>query len=900
MSYALNFNIEYFTQWGEELRVQIKRIARNGKLSSINEIALSTDDGRLWKGQTTLQSKDAAGVEYLYAMYRDGELVWTEWEIAPHRVLFSDSIETYDITDSWRPIPEDLPLFSSAYTECVGVSEQDCNAGADNQPIYPTTLQLRTVEPRLRKGEYLAICGSSAQLGEWRVPRRMYAVALQEWAVNLDATLLYNQAEYKFVITDEANNILRWEEGENRTLYTPQMQTGTMLIQTVHRPSMSIPNWKVAGVVIPVFSLRSRGSYGVGDFGDLKTFIGWAAKNSMHAVQILPINDTIMNGTWQDSYPYNAISIYAFHPIYCNLRALPELNDKLQMEKFMMAQQKLNALPAMDYEQVFSKKMKYLSLVYQQEKETTFASEDYKAFFENNKDWLVPYAAFSYLRDINGTANFHDWAKHSKYNKRNIEKMCAPDSPDYDGIALYYYIQYQLHLQLTDVRNTAREMGVIIKGDIPIGISRDSVEAWVSPHLFNMNGQAGAPPDAFSADGQNWGFPTYNWTAMAVDGYKWWKRRFQKMAEYFDAYRIDHVLGFFRIWDIPMHSVHGLLGQFSPSLPMSIKEIESYGLRFNPEDMTRPYITDQTVEQIFGYKKELITLLYLNRRNDGRYDLKPEYGSQRKIQKMFEGKDGEDDIQVRDGLYRLASCVLFIPDRERPELYHPRISAQNDYAFKSLDAYEQNAFLRLHDDYYYRRHNEFWYKESMQKLPPLTQSTRMLVCAEDLGMVPHCVAGVMEQLRIISLEIQTMPKQEGLEFGRLQDNPYRSVATISTHDMSPLRQWWDEDWQRAQSFYNNALLNDGPAPHPAPGWLCEDIVARHLFSPSILCLLSLQDWLSIDETMRLADPNAERINIPSNPRHYWRYRMHVNIEQLMEAKDLNEKITALIKYSGRA
>ena len=901
MSYTIKFNIEYITQWGEELRVQLRKMEKGGKLSYMNEIALTTDEGKIWSGETKVEGNDVEGVQYLYAMYRDGKLVWTEWEVAPHRLMFSQDTYIYDVRDTWRPIPEDLPLFSSAYTECMGASENNFNGTfpADRSP-YAITLQLRTVEPRLKKGEHLAICGSTPQLGEWKFAQRMQLVALQEWGINLDATPLYNQAEYKFVVVDDHNNITRWEDGENRILRTPQMPTGTMMVKTVESPQMSIPNWKVAGVVIPVFSLRSNGSYGIGDFGDLKRFIGWAAKNGMHAIQILPINDTTMNGTWQDSYPYNAISIFAFHPIYCDIRALPQLHDRLQMEKFMMAQQKLNALPHMNYEKVAERKMRYLRMVYQQEKEATFASEDYKRFFSSNRDWLVPYAAFCHLRDENGNAYFPAWKRHSKYNKLSIENMCAPESPDYDGVALYYYIQYQLHLQLTEVRNAARAHGIIIKGDIPIGISRDSVEAWVSPHLFNMDGQAGAPPDAFSTNGQNWGFPTYTWEAMAADGYQWWVRRFQKMAEYFDAYRIDHVLGFFRIWDIPLHSVHGLLGQFSPSLPMSIKEIESYGLHFVPENMIHPYITDKMLDDIFGYKKELITLLYLNRKGEDRYELKPEFDTQRKIQARFAGKENEDDVQVREGLYALVSCVLFIRDSKHHELYHPRIAAQTDYAYKALSDYEKDAFNRLYNDYFYHRHNQFWYEGAMKKLPVLTQCTRMLVCAEDLGMVPECVAWVMERLRIISLEIQTMPKQQGLEFSHLKDNPYRSVATISTHDMSPLRQWWDEDEQRTQRFYNNALHNDGPAPHPAPGWLCEDIVARHLFSPSILCLLSLQDWLSIDENIRLADPNGERINIPSNPRHYWRYRMHISIEQLMKAKELNEKIEALIKNSGRA
>ncbi len=619
----------------------------------------------------------------------------------------------------------------------------------------------------------------------------------------------------------------------------------------------------------------------------------------MHAIQILPINDTMMTGTWQDSYPYNSISIYAFHPLYCDISALPALADKLEMEKFMMKQQELNTLTQIDYEAVIALKMNYLRKIFKQEGVKVLKNEGFKAFFEDNKDWLVPYAAFSHLRDIYGTPDFSEWPRFSKYNKKEIEKFCDPSNEDYAEISLYYYIQYMLHLQLIDVRNTARANGIIIKGDIPIGISRVSVEAWTDPNLFNLDGQAGAPPDDFSVNGQNWGFPTYNWDAMAEDGYQWWLRRFKKMAEYFDAYRIDHVLGFFRIWEIPMHSVHGLLGQFSPALPMSVYEIESYGLHFRQELFTRPFITDWTLERVFGYRAEMVKMLYLDPRTDGRYDLKPEYSTQRKIQQAFKDKTSEDDLSLRDGLYSLASCVLFVVDRKSPDLYHPRISSQMDFVYESLPQHEKEAFNRLYNDYFYRRNNDYWYELAMKKLPALTQSTRMLVCAEDLGMVPDCVAWVMGQLKILSLEIQSMPKSPELQFGRLWENPYRSVATISTHDMSPLRLWWDEDIERAQQFYNNALYKDGPAPHPAPGWLCEEIVSAHLFCPSVLCLLSLQDLLAMDEELRLPDPAAERINIPANPRHYWRYRMHLSVEQLMQADDFNNKLRSLIENSGR-
>ncbi len=893
----IRFNIDYGTQWGEDIRVQLTKVAKDGQKKQMKECPLDTYDGHLWEGEVTFQNTGVAGIEYKYAMYRNGELIWTEWEVAPHKLMFDGVTTSYIISDSWRPIPEDLPLYSSAYTECVGAIDDSSEAV---NTLFSSTLQLRVVEPRLRKGEYLAVCGSTPQLGEWKKPKRMNLVALQEWAINIDAELLFDEAEYKYVIVDKDNNIIRWEESMNRHLRSPKLLPKQMWVKTDRQPMFSYANWKAAGVVIPVFSIRTNNSYGVGDFGDLKLLIQWAVKTKMHAIQILPINDTMMTGSWQDSYPYNSISIYALHPLYCNINALPRLKQKLQMEKFLMKQQQLNALSQIDYEQVIALKMEYLRLIFAQEGKDVLATAEFKQFFEDNKDWLLPYAVFSYLRDEFGTPEFQTWPKHSKYSKHEVEKLAAPDAKDYDKVALYYYIQYQLHLQLLDVRNTARANGIIIKGDIPIGISRQSVEAWSDPHLFNLDGQAGAPPDDFSVNGQNWGFPTYNWDAMAEDGYQWWLRRFKKMAEYFDAYRIDHVLGFFRIWEIPMHSVHGLLGQFSPSMPMSVNEIEGYGMRFNLELMTRPYITDSTLECVFGYRADLVKTLYLRPRTDGRYDLKDEYASQRLIEKAFKGKTDEDSISLRDGLYSLASCVLFVPDRKFPELFHPRISAQMDFIYKSLPQHEQEAFTRLYNDYFYRRHNDFWYTEAMKKLPVLTQSTRMLVCAEDLGMVPDCVAWVMNNLKVLSLEIQTMPKSPALQFGHLWENPYRSVATISTHDMSPLRLWWDEDAERAQQFYNNAIYKDGPAPHPAPGWLCEDIIADHLFSPSVLCLLSLQDLLSMDERLRLADPAAERINIPANPRHYWRYRMHLSVEQLLHEDKFNARLASLIENSGRA
>ena len=456
-----------------------------------------------------------------------------------------------------------------------------------------------------------------------------------------------------------------------------------------------------------------------------------------------------------------------------------------------------------------------------------------------------------------------------------------------------------MHIQLLEAGNYARQKGIIFKGDIPIGISRNSVEAWIEPYYFNMNGQAGAPPDPFSDKGQNWGFPTYNWDVMEQDNYQWWQKRFRKMAEYFTAYRIDHILGFFRIWEIPSHSVHGLLGQFAPALPMGVEEIESFGLHFQKDFMTRPFINEDILWRMFGEKAGYIKETFLQHSHDDIWEMRPEFDTQRKVEAWFAGKKDVESCNMKEGIYALISNVLFVPDRKNPSTYHPRITVQSDFIYERLNDSEKEAFNRLYNHYYYQRHNQFWYGEAMKKLPMLTQCTSMLVCGEDLGMVPDCVPWVMEQLQILSLEIQRMPKNPEHEFGHLWEYPLRSVCTISTHDMATLRGWWEEDMQLTANYYNRVLGHWGEVPAQAPGWVCEEIIRQHLQCPSLLAILSFQDWLSMDEELRYPDADAERINVPANPRHYWRYRMHLTLEDLMKNGKFNNKLRSMIDENNR-
>ena len=806
----LLFNLEYQTTFGEALVLNIKNGGDEGKYSPYK---MTANDGQHWFCEINRPAKLGTYIDYYYSVMHGDEEARHEWLVQAHRLEFvAEKANRYVIYDHWIDIPEDSYMYSSAFTDCIMVNQRELSVNTN----YHRTVRMKVRAPQLRIGEQLGIVGPGDALGNWdpvkAVP--MFEHDYHEWVVSLDADKLPQTFEFKFVLL--GIDVPMWEECGNRTISMPEIGNSEVVVYELQQAYFSVYPWKGAGTVIPVFSLRSEGSFGVGDFGDLKKMVEWVDKTNQRILQVLPINDTNMTGTWQDSYPYNSISIYALHPQYTDFRQLPAIKDEAKRAEFEALRQELNALPQIDYERMFKAKIAYLRELFAQEWKHVKATKAYKEFFEDNKEWLVPYAAFCYYRDQYGTAVFSQWPKEA-----TVEAIKSTN----EEVQFWYFVQFNLDQQMHAAHDFARDHRVILKGDIPIGISRDGVEAWVEPKYFNLNGQAGAPPDPFSADGQNWGFPTYNWDEMLKDGCQWWVRRFRKMAQFFDAYRIDHVLGFFRIWEIPVPETSGLKGQFSPALGMSREEIEGYGVYNHME--------------------------------------------------------------------------LFLVDHKRSDRWHPRIAVQYTEDYERLNDDEKYNFNRLYNDYFYRRNNQFWYQEAMKKLPRLTQATRMLCCAEDLGMVPDCVPWVMNELRILSLEIQSMPKDDKVRFGHLSCNPYRSVCTISTHDMPTLRQWWDEDEERTQDYFNSMLYRGGGAPHPLPGWLAKDIVSRHLTSPSMLCLLSLQDWLAIDEKLRLPDANSERINIPANPRHYWRYRMHLTIEQLLKSDDFNETVKTLVKQSGR-
>ena len=547
------------------------------------------------------------------------------------------------------------------------------------------------------------------------------------------------------------------------------------------------PGFRGAGTAVPVFSLRTADDFGMGDFRDLRPLVDWAVATGQCIIQLLPVNDTTRRGEWEDSYPYSPISSFALHPLYLRLQDL----GIRKTAAFTAEQTALNALPEIDWPHVAKAKMAWIRKAYLARGARDLAGAACRKFATENAFWLDEYAAFCARRD-------------------GLE-------PEY-----YVWMQYHLDKQLSEEVRYARAHGVCFKGDLPIGVSADSAEAHFHPELFNLDCSAGAPPDYFSADGQNWGFPTYNWEAMEADGYAWWKSRLRVMSRYFDAFRIDHIIGWFRIWEIPVSCRSGLMGHFNPALPYSAEELDSLG-----------------------------------------------FGSD-----CLEARGAFSPVPCDEGVQAVAAgkpeAGLFLEDPHRAGWYHPFIGARETEAYRSLPEDLRRRFDELYVDFFYHRHDAFWYRNAEKKLPELLGATGMLACGEDLGMVPDCLPGVMEHEKILSLKM------------RGYDGPTRtlSVCATSSHDTATLRMSCPED----------------PSPETVRG-----VLAEVLAYPSMLAIFPIQDWLALSGELRNPDRN-ERINEPADPHHHWRWRLHLDLSVLSypsATAAFHSTLRELLAESGR-
>ncbi|KAI9027900.1 4-alpha-glucanotransferase [Hyaloraphidium curvatum] len=838
-------------------------------------------------------------VRYKYGLLNDqtGKVVAVEF--GDPRTVDLDALSASGavaIKDFWRPMGrDDNALYSSFFVDgCLRPdpsTQTPPKAATANSSTRAAVFRIRC--PRIETGDRVAVFGSAAELGSWDAAKAvpMFNPDHPLWQTAPVAVPEgIDRIEYKYLV-QKADGQVIIEDGSNRVLYLAPHTT-----VVTDEGFRFTTNWRGAGVAIPVFSLRTKNSFGVGEFMDLIPMVDWAKEVGLKVVQILPINDTVATHRWMDSYPYAGISVFALHPQYLNLHAIGNLSASTTQLIIDSKGSSLNELEEIDYEEMMKLKSRFYKLIYDETKSTFLSDPEYVKWFASNKEWLLPYAVFSYLRDLYLTPDFTKWDKYSKPTMAEIEDLASPERNHFDDVAVHFFIQYHLHRQLLTAVKYAKKNGVCLKGDIPIGIFRHSVDAWVTPHLFNMDMQAGAPPDDFATDGQNWGFPTYNWDEMAKDGFLWWRRRLYKMAEYFDAFRIDHILGFFRIWQIPTDSVTGLMGYFNPATPIHVDEIKGRGIAFDYDRFCTPYIREYVLRERFapdvlGDVKALY-LDYIGGDGDGAvYKLKEAVDTQRKAANLLATTEDMSiekrsyNNAIKRGLWSLHSEVLH--------------SLHKSASFQGLDDHSKGALMALYNDYFFNRQEVLWREKAMVKLPAIKSATQMLICAEDLGMVPACVPGVLQELSILRLAIQRMPPDPSKTFWDPMETPYLCVASPSSHDMSGLRGWWEEDRAVTERFWHEILRRFDDVPYYCEPWVVRDIIASHLWAPCMLAIFPIQDLVAMDGRIRREDPREEQINVPANPTHYWRYRFHINLEDLVKDKEFCSMVGDMVLKSGR-
>ena len=893
----VQFEYNYPTKWGQNIYI-LGSVEEMGQWNEKNAVPLKYISENRWIVDINIK-QDNILIKYKY-LIKDTEnnIQWIEFDNEREIFLSKKINETLVKDKSFQYNNKQQLWLKSAFSKVL--FGRDTSKEKIKQNKNSITFNITALN--IKENDIIGIVGAGDLLGNWGKDNVLYLTysKLSKWQLSINTNKLPDILEYKYIIIDKNTDEIKiWETGDNRILQTKDLkQANISCIVNDNFFRRGNADIKRAGVSMPVFSIRTNNSFGVGDFSDIKKVIDWASSIGLSMIQVLPVNDTILTNTFLDSYPYNAISVFALHPLYINIFKVGILKDTKKMTYYKNIQKDINKNKYVDYPEIIKHKLEYLKLKFK-EKQSVLNSKEFAIFFKKNRAWLEPYSTFCYLRDTKGYVDFKKWGD---YQSKEIQELLQKDNKSYLNISFWYFVQFHLNKQLKEAYSYALNKKIVLKGDIPIGINRQSVDAWVNPHLYSFTGQAGAPPDVFSAEGQNWGFPTYNWDEMEKDNYMWWRQRLSYMSEFFDAYRIDHILGFFRIWEVPIDALQGVMGHFKPDLPLSEDALASIG--FDKERMCNPYITLDVLNNKFGENKEKIIKEYLEDIGNSKFKLKKEYTTQKQIYNKIAGYSPINKLSIKEseilkGLLELVAEVLFLPVKNKKGYYYPRILMQNTHSFNNLTEDIKSKLNTIYDNYFYVRHETFWKKQALKKLPALVSATNMLVCGEDLGMIPTSVPEVMSRLGILSLEIQRMPKEYGVNFSDLRKIQYESILTTSTHDMSTIREWWEENQNITEYFYKELLNNSGEVPSKAEPWICKQIVTQHLNSPAMWTIFPIQDLLAMSEEFDLGDVKDERINDPSNPINYWRYRMPVKVEDIVKKIKFRNILKEMIVKSNR-
>lgn len=719
----------------------------------------------------------------------------------------------------------------------------------------------------LKNKDELYIVGSDSRLGSWDTQKGLRLGCVGGFTYYVDIDHIEGSVEYKFII--KSKNSVYWQLGGNN-IYDSSKND---LSEIFHKELMfENYNPKFSGVVAPIFSLRHKKDWGIGDFYGLKLLLKFAYRVNMSVVQILPINDTCITMTAKDSYPYNAISTNAINPMFMDMSCFESQN---------MTAKEANVLSKIDYNIVSINKYKSIwnhTEAYLSDKNNV---RNIERFAEQHNSWLDAYAHFIIMNDTAGLFGY----KLSEYNKNYQNNSFHIFFKN--EILRIKCIQYILHTQLKDISDYANKKNILLKGDLPIGVNPNGLDVSINKEYFNVDFSAGAPPDDFALDGQNWGFPTYNWDIMETDNFSWWKNRMSSLNDYFSAVRIDHILGFFRIWQIPKNQHSGLLGFFYPSIPLDYNTVNGcLNDGWDIDYLSKPIVHEDYARKLLGcyFEKVIESKLLLAHCKKGFFNLAEE------TQVFYDNKNDE----VSNILRKLCTEVLFIKHNDN---YYPRIRPDKTNIFNHIGRDNQALIENIHSDYFFHKNISLWRNVAKKRLSAIKSSSDILLCAEDLGMIPSCVPDVLSELNIMTLEIERMPK-EGQEtpWCNLDNLPYNSVLSTSTHDMPPLKLYWHRLSNDEKEDYRARKLGDIDLNNEK--CVLKTIVKNHLLSSSILCIIPLGDLLSFHDIMS-QDASEEQINHPENPDNIWDYRFPFYMDNLIEDNAIIDDISYMIRETER-
>lgn len=665
---------------------------------------------------------------------------------------------------------------------------------------------------------------------------------------------------------------------------------------------------KRTGIVVPISALYTKDCPSCGDFLALKDLADFCEKAGFSIVQLLPVNDT---GT--QSSPYSGLSAFALHPLFIRINALPEFAAAMKGNKafataYKAFEKEFGYKKRFDYDAVLGEKTKLLHLLFnyiekknsKDEAEANKLNKELAKFVRSNQ-WIIPYAVFKNIKDENMQASWKSWDESIQKLSYDQIKLKWQNKAKKSSHDFFVWCQLRASEQFKEGAESLRAKKIILKGDIPILMNEDSVDCWTYPEFFRQELRAGSPPDGGNPMGQNWGFPTYDWDRLEADEFTWWKDRIKTSAQYYDAFRIDHILGFFRIWASKENETTAYLGHTIPYADFTRKTLNELG--FDDDRIkwiSEPHIPTGTIENITWNHDEATAVLekVCDRvKTEELWTFKKEIDGDKEIYAMNFFEDEGKNNAVKNALaekWRDRSLIQIKKDR-----FIKVYAFENSTAWKTLSGEEQEKLRKLFEEIEVKE-NKLWGKQATTTLSAIVHASDMIPCAEDLGVNLPVMPEVLKKLDILSLKVIRWTRQwdkPGQPYIPFTDYPELSVATTSVHDSSTLRQWWNQEKDSVWAFINSVECENKPDGNSAFTPEIAEFILRSLAScKSALLINPLQDYLFLEHSFYLENEDDERINIPGSVNTFnWTYRIPVTIEEMSGNKGLLNKIKTIVE-----